>query len=98
MSSCRRPWNRPGRLVRPPGPAKWYSLVTATPEFRPPAWVARDALRHAGLADAKDVERWAAALARIDDRDEPTTVFVAIFAALGVTGVWLARRHATPQP
>jgi|SRR5581483_1526026 len=61
----------------------WYSLVTPTAEIRPPAWIARRALVDAGLASAGDLERWSTALARLDRCDEPATVFIAMFAAIG---------------
>jgi precorrin-6B methylase 2 len=61
----------------------WYSLITAAPDLRPPAWIARHALLSAGLATADDLERWSASFDRLDHHPRPTTIFVAVLAAIG---------------
>ena len=61
----------------------WYSIVTRTPDMRPPAWIARAAIVAAGHADRTDVARWSAALDRQDTSPTPPTIFVSQFAAIG---------------
>jgi precorrin-6B methylase 2 len=79
---------RLGELVRRSGldlvnHCGWYLMLPATPGRRPPAWVARDAIAAAGHASPDDVQRWSAALDRIDHRSAPPTIFVSVFAATG---------------
>jgi precorrin-6B methylase 2 len=59
----------------------WYSPFPWTAE--PPPWIARDALVAAGIATGGDVERWAAALTRLDLSSDPPAIFVSMFAAIG---------------
>jgi predicted O-methyltransferase YrrM len=60
-----------------------YNIFTPPSGFRPPSWAARDALAAAGLATADDIERWRAALERLDAARQRPTAFVALFFAFG---------------
>jgi SAM-dependent methyltransferase len=60
-----------------------YQIATAPPGFRPPSWAARDALVAAGLASHADLDRWAAAFARLDTIQPRPTMFVPLFMAFG---------------
>jgi SAM-dependent methyltransferase len=62
----------------------WYWMLEAVPGLRPPAWIARDALVAEGSASAADVERWASMLDALDARPDPPTIFIPLFAAIGV--------------
>jgi SAM-dependent methyltransferase len=53
--------------------------------IRPPAWAARQAMLDSGIVDAADIERWGAALDRIDelpDGERPTIYFPS-YVAIG---------------
>ena len=60
-----------------------YNIFTLPSVFRPPSGAARDALAAAGLATADDIERWRAALERLDAAPQRPTAFVALFFAFG---------------
>lgn len=62
----------------------WYWMLAAVPGLRPPAWIARDALVAEGCASAADVERWASMFDAVDARPHPATIFIPLFAAIGV--------------
>ena len=59
-------------------------MLAAVPGLRPPAWIARDALVADGCASAADVERWASMFDAVDARPHPATIFIPLFAAIGV--------------
>ncbi len=61
----------------------WFQTGQPPPGLRGPGWAARDALVAAGLATPQDVDRWAAAFAEVDGRDERPTAMRAFFAAVG---------------
>ncbi len=60
-----------------------YKIVKILPGMRGAAWAAREALVQAGLAEPADVERWAAAFERADDREARPTMFAAAFLGIG---------------
>jgi SAM-dependent methyltransferase len=51
--------------------------------FRGPAWEARDAMSSAGFARPEDLERWQAALDRLDEAEDAPALFLPIFTAAG---------------
>lgn len=61
----------------------YYDIVRPGAGFRPPSWAARDLMIEAGAATPADVERWAAALDRLDQQDVAITIFVPLFCAIG---------------
>ena len=58
-----------------------FNILKPPPGLRPPPWAAREAMVAAGFASSDDVERWAAALDRVDTSSP--TVFVPLFSAVG---------------
>jgi SAM-dependent methyltransferase len=60
-----------------------FSIISAPPGVRPPPWAARDKMIAAGLATADDVDRWGAALDRIDRLVDRPLMFVPQFSAIG---------------
>jgi SAM-dependent methyltransferase len=60
-----------------------YLIQEMPPGVRPPSWAARTAMVTAGLATRDDVERWGAALDRLDAAAGRPTVFVPMFVAVG---------------
>jgi SAM-dependent methyltransferase len=51
--------------------------------WRGPAWAAREALHAAGLASHDDLDRWAAAFARLDTRPDRAWVSIPVCLAVG---------------
>lgn len=62
----------------------WYWMLETVAGLRPPAWIARDALVAEGCASAADVERWASMFDSLDARPHGATIFIPLFAAIGV--------------
>jgi hypothetical protein len=62
----------------------WYWVLETVAGLRPPAWIARDALVAEGSASAADVERWASMFEFLDARPHGATMFIPLFAAIGV--------------
>jgi len=60
-----------------------YSILSAPPGMRPPAWAARDAMVAEGHATAADLARWEAALLRTDAAADRPTLFFPLFSAIG---------------
>ena len=60
----------------------WYEISAVSPGSRTPSWAARDAIVEAGFATREDIDRWAAAWSRMDQR-EHRTLFLALFSATG---------------
>ena len=60
-----------------------YQIVAVPVGMRPPAWAARDFLMADGLATPAEVERWSAALERVDAEPRRPTLFAPLFLALG---------------
>lgn len=60
----------------------WFDIATIPPGVRGPAWAARDALVASGLADADDLERWAAAHEEMDGWAARPEVMIAVFAVV----------------
>jgi hypothetical protein len=50
--------------------------------FRGPAWEARDAMSAAGFARPEDLVGWQEAFERIDQKEDPLTLFLRVFTAL----------------
>ena len=50
--------------------------------FRGPAWEARDAMSAAGFARPEDLMGWQEAFERIDQKEDPLTLFLPVFTAL----------------
>lgn len=61
----------------------FYNIVAAQPGLRPPAWAAREAMVAQGTVTQEDVERWGAALERMDAAPVPPTLFAPVFVAVG---------------
>ncbi len=51
--------------------------------FRGPAWEARDAMSAKGFAGQDDIARWQNAFTRLDESENPPTLFVPFFTAVG---------------
>jgi SAM-dependent methyltransferase len=60
-----------------------YNIVTAPPGMRPPAWAAREAMLADGIVDKHVLDRWEAALARLDSSPVRPTIFAPQFTAVG---------------
>jgi SAM-dependent methyltransferase len=60
-----------------------YQIVPLPQGQRPPPWAAREAMAAAGLATAADIERWRAALERMDRAERRPTLFAPVFFAFG---------------
>ncbi|MDP9117359.1 MAG: methyltransferase type 11, partial [Actinomycetota bacterium] len=58
--------------------------IVAEPGFRPPPWVARQAMLDAGTATAADLDTWQAAFTRLDQLPDRPLIFPSVFAALAV--------------
>jgi hypothetical protein len=58
-----------------------YSIMTAPPGMRPPAWAARQQMLAAGIIDEQVLRRWEAALSRLDASPARPTVFAPLFTA-----------------
>jgi precorrin-6B methylase 2 len=61
----------------------FYNILQLPPGVRPPLWAARDAMLAQGAATQQDLERWGAALERMDASSVRPTVFAPIFVAVG---------------
>lgn len=60
------------------------ACITPMPAgLRPPSWNARAAMQDAGLCDASDIDRWQAALERVDQLVEPASLWLPLFTASG---------------
>jgi SAM-dependent methyltransferase len=60
-----------------------YTIITAPPGLRPPAWAARDAMVAQGTVKPEDIARWGAALDRTDAAPVRPTLFAPSFVAVG---------------
>jgi SAM-dependent methyltransferase len=60
-----------------------YSIVTAPPGMRPPAWAARRQMLAAGIVDEEVLRRWDAAFTRLDASPARPTLFAPLFIAIG---------------
>jgi SAM-dependent methyltransferase len=60
-----------------------YNILAAPPGMRPPAWAARDAMLADGIVDEGVLQRWEAALARLDSAPVRPTIFAPQFTAIG---------------
>jgi SAM-dependent methyltransferase len=60
-----------------------YNILPAPPGMRPPAWAARDAMLADGVVDESVLQRWEAALARLDSAPVRPTIFAPQFTAIG---------------
>jgi SAM-dependent methyltransferase len=60
-----------------------YNILTAPPGMRPPAWAAREAMLADGIVDNSVLDRWKAALARLDSSPVRPTIFAPQFIAVG---------------
>jgi precorrin-6B methylase 2 len=60
-----------------------YNILPAPPGMRPPAWAARDAMLADGIVDEGVLQRWEAALARLDSAPVRPTIFAPQFTAIG---------------
>jgi SAM-dependent methyltransferase len=60
-----------------------YNIVPMPPGMRPPPWAAREAMIAQGTVTQQDVDRWGAALERMDAAAVRPTVFAPVFIALG---------------
>jgi precorrin-6B methylase 2 len=60
-----------------------YTIITAPPGLRPPAWAARDAMLSEGAVTEADLARWEAAFAAADAAPTRPTIFVPNFVAVG---------------
>jgi SAM-dependent methyltransferase len=58
-----------------------YNILTAPPGMRPPAWAAREAMLADGIVDNSVLDRWEAALARLDSSPVRPTIFAPQFIA-----------------
>jgi SAM-dependent methyltransferase len=61
----------------------WYQIMTPPPGMRPPPWAARESMLAAGVVTQDDVDRWAAALDRMDAGASKPTIFMPQFVAIG---------------
>jgi ubiquinone/menaquinone biosynthesis C-methylase UbiE len=61
----------------------WYTVMSAPPGLRPPAWAARDAMVAEGMATPEDVARWQRALEELDAQEKRPVLFAPFFAAAG---------------
>lgn len=59
-----------------------YSIVTAPPGMRPPAWAARQQMLAAGVIDEEVLRRWEAAFSRLDASPTRPTLFAPLFTAI----------------
>jgi ubiquinone/menaquinone biosynthesis C-methylase UbiE len=60
-----------------------FVITQQPPGVRPPPWVAREAMVHAGTITAADADRWTAALDRLDGHPDRPALFIAQFTGLG---------------
>ena len=60
-----------------------YSVISAPPGMRPPAWAAREAMVADGVVTEDDVRRWQDAFERSDQLAERPTIFAPAFLAIG---------------
>ncbi len=58
-----------------------WTVMPAPVGVRPPPWVAREAMVRDGIATTDDVDRWQAALERMDRSTTRPTVFMPFFTA-----------------
>jgi SAM-dependent methyltransferase len=59
-----------------------YTIVTAPPGMRPPAWAARKQMLAAGIIDEQVLRRWEAALSQLDASPARPTLFAPLFTAI----------------
>lgn len=60
-----------------------FDVLQMPPGMRPPAWAAREAMQAEGHASPEDIQRWDAALERLDREATRPVVFVPRFWAIG---------------
>ncbi|MFL6240417.1 MAG: methyltransferase domain-containing protein [Actinomycetes bacterium] len=60
-----------------------YTIIAMPPGLRPPPWIARDLMLAAGVVTQGDIDRWGAALERMDARPDRPTMFATRFWAVG---------------
>jgi FkbM family methyltransferase len=60
-----------------------YSILTAPPGVRPPAWAARESMLADGVATPQDITRWEGAFDRMDRAQIRPTIFVPNFIGIG---------------
>ena len=60
-----------------------YTVMSAPPGLRPPAWAARDAMIAEGFATPDDVDRWQRAMERLDQQEDRPVLFAPFFTAIG---------------
>jgi hypothetical protein len=60
-----------------------YSIMTAPPGIRPPAWAAREEMLADGIIDHHALRRWQTALTRLDTSPARPTIFAPHFTAIG---------------
>ncbi len=60
----------------------WFEIAERPPGMRGPAWAAREAMVHSGLATEDDVGRWAATFDEIDSWTERPQFVLGAFAAV----------------
>ena len=60
-----------------------YNIIETPPGMRPPAWAARDAMLAQGTVTQADIDRWEAAMKRMDAAPVRPVVFAPVFVAVG---------------
>jgi len=60
-----------------------YNIIPMPPGMRPPPWAARDTMIAQGTVRQQDVDRWGAALERMDAAPVRPTIFAPMFIGVG---------------